>query len=56
MYIRKTEDIYFIIWNGEEIDTADNYPEAKMLLNEYKKAFNNLGAYHIKKKRVRICY
>lgn len=51
MYIRKTKDVYFLIWNGEEIDSTESRTEAKFLQIEYKLAF---GSYvSIKKRRVK---
>lgn len=51
MYIRKTKDIYNIIWNNEVIDEANTITEAKYLKQEYNIAFG--GGVIIKKKRVK---
>jgi hypothetical protein len=32
---------YIIMWNGEEIDSADTKKEAKYLIQEYAMAFNS---------------
>lgn len=51
-YERKTKDVYTIIWNGEEVDEANDKATARYLLKEYNLAFN--GGCSIKKRRVKI--
>ena len=51
MYIRKTKDIYILLWNGEEIDETEKREEAIFLRKEYNIAFH--GGVTIKKRRVR---
>ena len=51
-YIRKTQDVYFLCWNGEEIDQFDTYKEAKAMRTEYNLAYR--GGVSIIKRRVRI--
>lgn len=61
-YIRKTRDLYFIIWrmpgtslsSSETIDTAETREEAKKLLKEYKIAFHYEGSFWIRRGRERI--
>lgn len=50
MYIRKTKDIYILIWNGEEIDETESRADALYLKREYSIAFH--GGVTIKKRRV----
>lgn len=50
-YQRKTKDVYFLYWNGEEIDSTENRQEAKRLQIEYALAFKS--AVYIKKRRVK---
>lgn len=49
MYIRKTKDIYILIWQGEEIDETETRADAVYLLKEYNAAFH--GGVTIKKRR-----
>ena len=51
-YQRKTKDVYFIIWNGEEIDQAETRQDARYLVKEYNLAFG--GGCSIKCKREKI--
>lgn len=51
-YQRKTQDVYFIIWNGEEVDEFETRKEASEMRKEYNMAFG--GGCSIRKKRVRI--
>lgn len=51
MYIRKTKDIYILIWHGEEIDETEDKKNAIYLRAEYNKAFH--GNVTIKKRRIR---
>ena len=51
MYIRKTKDIYILIWNGEEIDETESRTDAIFLKKEYNMAFH--GGVTIKKRRVK---
>lgn len=50
MYIRKTKDIYVLVYQGEEIDTAEHKTEAAYLKREYNAAFH--GGVTLKIKRV----
>lgn len=36
---RKTKDVYYIIWNREEVDSTEDRENAKYLLNEYNMAY-----------------
>lgn len=49
-YERKTKDIFTLIWNKEEIDTAETKQEAHYLQKEYTMAYK--GAVSIKRTRV----
>lgn len=51
MYIRKTKDIYILMWNGEEIDETESRADARYLKQEYNTAFR--GGVTIKKRRVK---
>jgi hypothetical protein len=51
MYIRKTKDIYILIWNGEEIDETETKSDAIYLRNEYNLAYR--GGVTIKKRRIK---
>lgn len=51
MYIRKTKDIYILIWRGEEIDDAETRDDAIYLKNEYNMAYH--GGVTIKKRRIK---
>lgn len=51
MYIRKTKDIYVLIWSGEEIDEAETKSDAIYLKNEYSLAYR--GDVTIKKRRIK---
>jgi len=51
-YQRKTKDVYFIMWNGEEIDQAETRQESRYLVKEYNISFK--GGCSIKTKRVKI--
>jgi hypothetical protein len=51
-YQRKTKDVWFIIWNNEDVDEFEDRKEARAMLKEYNLAYN--GGCSIKKKRVRI--
>ena len=51
-YQRKTQDVYYIIWNNEEVDQFSTRKEAIAMKKEYNLAFN--GGCYIQKKRVKI--
>lgn len=51
MYIRKTKDIYILVWNGEEIDETESRANAIFLRMEYNTAFH--GGVTIQKRRVK---
>lgn len=51
-YQRKTKDVYFLIWNGEEIDQFETRKEAREMKKEYIIAFK--GAVYIRPKRQAI--
>lgn len=51
MYIRKTKDIYILLWNGEEIDETESWEDAIFLKKEYNLAFG--GGVTIKFRRVK---
>lgn len=51
MYIRKTKDIYILLWNGEEIDETESRADAIFLKMEYNQAFH--GGVTIQKRRVK---
>ena len=51
-YQRKTKDVYYIIWQGEEIDQAETRQDARYLVKEYNTAFK--GGCSIKTERVKI--
>jgi hypothetical protein len=51
-YTRKTKDVYYIVWNGEEIDQAETRQEARYLVKEYNTAFKS--GCSIKTKRLKI--
>ena len=51
MYIRKTKDIYILLWNGEEIDETESRADAIFLRMEYNAAFH--GGVTIQKRRVK---
>lgn len=57
-YIRKTKDVYSIIWESEygteEIDSFESYIEAAKMIKEYKIAYHNNGCFSIKCKREKI--
>lgn len=40
MYVRKTKDVYILIWNGEEIDETESRADAIYLKKEYNTAFH----------------
>ena len=51
-YERKTKDMYFIIWNNEEVDEFETRKEAREMLKEYNMAYG--GGCEMKRKRVKI--
>lgn len=51
MYIRKTKDIYILLWHGEEIDETESRADAIFLKMEYNAAFH--GGVIIKKRRIK---
>ena len=51
-YTRKTKDIFVLMWNGEEIDTAENYKEKNELVKEYNLAYG--GGVTAKLTRVKL--
>lgn len=51
MYVRKTKDIYILLWNGEEIDETESRADAIFLKMEYNVAFH--GGVTIQKRRVK---
>lgn len=54
-YVRKTRDVYKLIWNEEVIDEFYNRKEAFEMRKEYALAFHcSLSAIAIKKGRERI--
>lgn len=52
VYQRKTKDVYVIMWNGEEVDSTEEWSNAKYLRDEYNMAFK--GGVSIKKQRQTI--
>jgi len=48
-YIRKTKDVFVVMWQGEEVDETDTKADARYLLVEYNLAFR--GGCSIKIKR-----
>jgi hypothetical protein len=48
-YERKTKDVFILIWNKEEIDTAETMVDAKYLQKEYAMAYK--GCVSIKRTR-----
>lgn len=57
-YVRKTKDVYALIWNSEygteEIDSFDTYAEAKEMRKEYMLAYHNQGSISIKRRREKL--
>lgn len=54
-YVRKTRDVYRLIWNGEEIDSFDTHAEAREMRREYALAYHcSLIDIIVKKGRERI--
>lgn len=51
MYVRKTKDIYVLMWCGEEIDETESRENAIFLRKEYNLAFHD--GVTIKKRRVK---
>lgn len=51
-YQRKTKDVYFIIWNNEEVDEFDTRIEAREMVKEYNMAFK--GGCFIRRKRIKM--
>ena len=51
MYIRKTKDIYILMWHGEEIDETEDKKNTLYLRAEYNIAFH--GGVTIKKRRIK---
>jgi len=51
-YERKTKDMYFIIWNNEEVDEFETRKEAREMLKEYNMAYG--GGCSMKCKRVKL--
>ena len=49
MYVRKTKDVYCIMFQGEVVDETDDRQNARYLLKEYNMAFK--GGCSIKKTR-----
>jgi len=49
MYQRKTQDVYLLIWQGEEIDEAASHADAKYLKGEYNLAYG--GGVTVRKSR-----
>ena len=47
MYVRKTKDVYCIMFQGEVVDETDDRQNARYLLKEYNMAFK--GGCSIKK-------
>ena len=39
-YVRKTRDVYKLIWNGEEIDSFHHMDEARQMRREYALAYH----------------
>lgn len=52
MYIRKTKDVWRIIWQGEIVDETDTRKDAIYLRNEYNLAYG--GGCTIKRGRERL--
>ena len=53
MYIRKTKDVYILMWRGEEIDETESRADAIFLKREYNSAPGFNGGVTIKKRRVK---
>jgi hypothetical protein len=51
-YIRKTRDVFILMWQGEEVDEFDSYIEARLMLKEYNLAYG--GGVWMCKKRIKI--
>jgi len=49
-YERKTKDLFILIWNKEEIDTAETRQEARYLQKDYTMAYK--GCVSIKRTRI----
>lgn len=51
MYVRKTKDVYILMWHGEEIDETESRADAIFLRMEYNAAYH--GGVTIIKRRVK---